>query len=154
MGLFQARAPRMWSSNLDCYNGLLGCTDPRPHWHQGAGLSSSVRGPRRAPGILAWWHGSVALFSLKLSVCLWWHGYRRDDFPTPNYVVVMADPLAICWEHSRMAPPSARGSRCYETHYLATFRKKPPYFSVDITKDAIFRSLHGKGFRPPIPALL
>ena len=38
------------------------------------------------------------LFSLQLSVCLWWHDYRRDDFPTSTlkFWVVMADLLAIC----------------------------------------------------------
>ena len=36
------------------------------------------------------------LFSLQLSVCLWWHDYRRDDFPTLKFGVVMADLLAIC----------------------------------------------------------
>ena len=24
----------------------------------------------------------IVLFSLQLSVCLWWHDYRRDGFPT------------------------------------------------------------------------
>ena len=32
------------------------------------------------------------LFSLQLSVCLWWHDYRRDDFPTLKFGVVLADP--------------------------------------------------------------
>ena len=36
------------------------------------------------------------LFSLQLSVCLWWHDYCRDDFPTLKFVVVIADLLAIC----------------------------------------------------------
>ena len=36
------------------------------------------------------------LFSLQLSVCLWWHDYRRDGFPTLKFGVVMADLLAIC----------------------------------------------------------
>ena len=36
------------------------------------------------------------LFSLQLSVCLWWHDYRRDDFPTLKFGVVLADLLAIC----------------------------------------------------------
>ena len=36
------------------------------------------------------------LFSLQLSVCLWWHDYRRDDFPTLKFGVVIADLLAIC----------------------------------------------------------
>ena len=31
------------------------------------------------------------LFALQLSVCLWWHDYRRDDFPTLKFVVVIAD---------------------------------------------------------------
>jgi len=31
------------------------------------------------------------LFALQLSVCLWWHDYRRDDFPTLKLGVVMAD---------------------------------------------------------------
>ena len=31
------------------------------------------------------------LFALQLSVCLWWHDYRRDDFPTLKFGVVMAD---------------------------------------------------------------
>ena len=35
------------------------------------------------------------LLSLQLSVCLWWHDYRRDDFPTLEFRVVMADLLAI-----------------------------------------------------------
>ena len=30
------------------------------------------------------------LFALQLSVCLWWHDHRRDDFPTLNFGVVMA----------------------------------------------------------------
>ena len=36
------------------------------------------------------------LFYLQLSVCLWWHDYRRDDFPTLKFGVVIADLLAIC----------------------------------------------------------
>ena len=36
------------------------------------------------------------LFALQLSVCLWWHDYRRDDFPTLKFGVVIADLLAIC----------------------------------------------------------
>ena len=36
------------------------------------------------------------LFALQLSVCLWWHDYRRDDFPTLKFGVVLADLLAIC----------------------------------------------------------
>ena len=40
------------------------------------------------------------LFSLQLSVCLWWHDYRRDDFPTLKFGVVMADLLAIRRERS------------------------------------------------------
>ena len=36
------------------------------------------------------------LFALQLSVCLWWHDYRRDGFPTLKFGVVMADLLAIC----------------------------------------------------------
>ena len=35
------------------------------------------------------------LFSLKLSVCLWWHDYRRDDLPTLKFGVVIGDLLAI-----------------------------------------------------------
>ena len=31
------------------------------------------------------------LFALQLSVCLWWHDYRRDDFPTLKFGVVIAD---------------------------------------------------------------
>ena len=31
------------------------------------------------------------LFALQLSVCLRWHDYRRDDFPTLKFGVVMAD---------------------------------------------------------------
>ena len=31
------------------------------------------------------------LFALQLSVCLWWHDYRRDGFPTLKFGVVMAD---------------------------------------------------------------
>ena len=31
------------------------------------------------------------LFSLQLPVCLWWHDYRRDDFPTLKFGVVLAD---------------------------------------------------------------
>ena len=31
------------------------------------------------------------LFSLQLSVCLWWHDYHRDVFPTLKFVVVIAD---------------------------------------------------------------
>ena len=43
------------------------------------------------------WLGCMAvlfcfvLFALQLSVCLWWHDYRRDDFPTLKFVVVIAD---------------------------------------------------------------
>ena len=37
----------------------------------------------------------VCLFELQLSVCLWWHDYRRDGFPTLKFVVVIADLLAI-----------------------------------------------------------
>ena len=33
---------------------------------------------------------------MQLSVCLWWHDYRRDDFPTLKSGVVIADLLAIC----------------------------------------------------------
>ena len=33
----------------------------------------------------------LVLFSLQLSVCLWWHDYRRDDFPTLKFGVVLAD---------------------------------------------------------------
>ena len=40
------------------------------------------------------------LFALQLSVCLWWHDYRRDGFPTLKFGVVMADLLAICRERS------------------------------------------------------
>ena len=36
------------------------------------------------------------LFALKLPVRLWWNDYRRDDFPTLKFGVVMADLLAIC----------------------------------------------------------
>ena len=41
-------------------------------------------------------HGAVwfvlfVLFALQLSVCLWWHDYRRDDFPTLKFGVVLAD---------------------------------------------------------------
>jgi hypothetical protein len=36
------------------------------------------------------------LFALQLLVCLWWHDYRRDVFPTLKFGVVMADLLAIC----------------------------------------------------------
>jgi hypothetical protein len=35
------------------------------------------------------------LFAMQLSVCLWWHDYRRDVFHTLKFVVVMADLLAI-----------------------------------------------------------
>ena len=38
------------------------------------------------------------LFALQLSVCLWWHDYRRDGFPTLKFGVVIADLLAICRE--------------------------------------------------------
>ena len=31
------------------------------------------------------------LFALQLSVCLWWHDYRRDGFPTLKFGVVIAD---------------------------------------------------------------
>ena len=47
--------------------------------------------------MLIWrrWHADVlfcfVLFALQLSVCLWWHDYRRDDFPTLIFGVVMAD---------------------------------------------------------------
>ena len=34
---------------------------------------------------------SFVLFALQLSVCLWWHDYRRDDFPTLKFGVVIAD---------------------------------------------------------------
>ena len=33
---------------------------------------------------------------MQLSVCLWWHDFRRDDFPTLKFGVEMADLLAIC----------------------------------------------------------
>ena len=36
------------------------------------------------------------LFSLQLSVFLWWHDYRRDGFPTLKFGVVIADLLTIC----------------------------------------------------------
>ena len=36
------------------------------------------------------------LFSLQLSVCLWWHECCWDDFPTLKFVVVIADQLVIC----------------------------------------------------------
>ena len=36
------------------------------------------------------------LFSLQLSVCLWWHDYRKDGFPALKFVVVIADLLTIC----------------------------------------------------------
>ena len=36
------------------------------------------------------------LFALQLSLCLWWHDYRRDDFPTLKFEMVLADLLAIC----------------------------------------------------------
>ena len=39
---------------------------------------------------------SFVLISLQLSVCLWWHAYRRGDFPTLKFVVVIALLLAIC----------------------------------------------------------
>ena len=47
------------------------------------------------------------LFSLQLSVCLWWHDYRRDGFPTLKFVVVIADLLAIRRERSPLhcVPP-------------------------------------------------
>ena len=33
----------------------------------------------------------------QLSVCLWWHDYRRGDFPTLKFVVLIAfELLAIC----------------------------------------------------------
>ena len=35
------------------------------------------------------------LFALQLSVCLWWHDYRRGDFPTLKFGVVIAGLLAI-----------------------------------------------------------
>ena len=35
------------------------------------------------------------LFALQLSVCLWWHDYCSDSFPTLKFGVVMADLLAI-----------------------------------------------------------
>ena len=34
--------------------------------------------------------------SLQLSVCLWWHDYRRECLPTLKFVVVIAFLLAIC----------------------------------------------------------
>ena len=40
------------------------------------------------------------LFALQLSVCLCWPDYRRDDFPTLNFWVVMADLLVIRRERS------------------------------------------------------
>ena len=40
------------------------------------------------------------LFALQLSVCLWWHDYRRDGFPTLKFGVVMAALLAIRRERS------------------------------------------------------
>ena len=29
-------------------------------------------------------------------MCLWWHDYRRGDFPALKFGVVIADLLAIC----------------------------------------------------------
>ena len=47
------------------------------------------------------------LFPLQLSVCLWWHDYRRDDFPTLKFGVVMADLLALSEGRSQCQVPSA-----------------------------------------------
>ena len=44
------------------------------------------------------------LFALQLSMCLWWHDYRRDDFPTLKFGVVMADLLD---RHSSREEPFA-----------------------------------------------
>ena len=48
-----------------------------------------------APEAPVRWHGTVlfcfVLFALQLSVCLWWHDYRRDDFPILKFGVVIAD---------------------------------------------------------------
>ena len=50
------------------------------------------------------------LFALQLSVCLWWHDYRRDGFPTLKFGVVMADllqgsryPLGVFGSRSELA---------------------------------------------------
>ena len=55
------------------------------------GLYRSARLLADSPGLFCF-----VLFSLQLSVCLWWHDYRRDDSPTLKFVVVIADLLAIC----------------------------------------------------------
>ena len=55
------------------------------------GRSSRNRRRHRKPGVFCF-----VLFSLQLSVCLWWQDYRRDDFPTLKFVVVIAGLLAIC----------------------------------------------------------
>ena len=54
------------------------------------------------------------LFSLQLSVCLWWHDYRRDDFPTLKFGVVIAD-LA---RHLLRAPQEADGCSGQSHHWL------------------------------------
>ena len=49
-------------------------------------LLGRARGSLRVP-----WGFCFVLFALQLSVCLWWHDYRRDGFPTLKFVVVIAD---------------------------------------------------------------
>ena len=39
----------------------------------------------------AWSQFCFVLCSLQLFVCLWWHDYRRDDFPTLKFGVVLAN---------------------------------------------------------------
>ena len=61
-------------------------------WNEGSCLYFAVSSSPRLPCCFV-------LFSLQLPVCLWWHDHRRDDRPTLNFVVVIADLLdllAIC----------------------------------------------------------
>ena len=65
---------------------------------------------------------SFLLFALQLSVCLWWHDYHRDDFPTLKFGVVLADlahhllreePFALCVTPTK----KGRRARALLTHY-------------------------------------
>ena len=61
-------------------------------WPRVKVLSKKISGTRGAQEV---WNAIVqfcfVLFALQLSVCLWWHDYRRDDFPTLKFGVVLAD---------------------------------------------------------------
>ena len=58
-------------------------------WASGRGLAED--GMAGAGPASTFWVFCFVLFALQLSVCLWWHDYRRDGFPTLKFVVVIAD---------------------------------------------------------------